>query len=77
MASARFTPRRSIYPPLEIGEPLSRGLLDLRNRISRDVRTSWLNASTAYNRLAVAQQLLEQSNLALELAGTRYKLGLS
>jgi outer membrane protein len=51
--------------------------LDLRNRISRGVRTSWLNASTAYNRLAVAQQLLEQSNLALELAGTRYKLGLS
>lgn len=51
-------------------------LLDLRNRISRDVRTSWLNASTAYNRLAVTQQLLDQSNLALELAGTRYKLGL-
>jgi outer membrane protein len=51
-------------------------LLDLRNRISRDVRTSWLNASTAYNRLAVAQQLLDQSNLALDLAGTRYKLGL-
>jgi outer membrane protein len=51
-------------------------LLDLRNRISRDVRTSWLNASTAYNRLGVAQQLLDQSNLALDLAGTRYKLGL-
>lgn len=51
-------------------------LLDLRNRISRDVRTSWLDASTAYNRLAVAQQLLDQSNLALDLAGTRYKLGL-
>jgi outer membrane protein len=51
-------------------------LTDLRNRIARDVRTSWLNATTAYNRLSVAQQLLEQSNLALDLAQTRYKLGL-
>jgi len=51
-------------------------LLDLRNRISRDVRTSWLNATTAYNRLAVTKQLLDQANLALDLAETRYKLGL-
>jgi outer membrane protein len=51
-------------------------VLDLRNRISRDVRTSWLNAATAFNRLSVSQQLLDQSNLALDLAGTRYKLGL-
>ena len=32
-------------------------LLDLRNRISRDVRTSWLNANTAYQRVSVTQQL--------------------
>ena len=51
-------------------------VLDLRNRISRDVRTSWLNANTAFNRLAVTQQLLDQSNLALDLSGTRYRLGL-
>lgn len=51
-------------------------LLDLRNRISRDVRTSWLNANTAYQRVAVTQQLLQQANLALDLAQTRYKLGL-
>lgn len=50
---------------------------DLHDRIARDVRTSWLNAGTAYSRLSVAQQLLEQSNLALDLAQTRYKLGLS
>jgi outer membrane protein len=50
---------------------------DMRDRISRDVRTSWLNAGTAYSRLAVAQELLNQSNLALDLAQTRYKLGLS
>jgi outer membrane protein len=51
-------------------------LRDLRDRISRDVRTSWLNATTAYDRLAVTQQLLEQANLALDLAQSRYKLGL-
>jgi len=51
-------------------------LRDLRDRIARDVRTSWLNATTTYDRLAVTQQLLEQSNLALDLARARYKLGL-
>ena len=52
-------------------------LIDLRNRISRDVRTSWLSANNAYQRLAVTQQLLQQAQLALELAQARYKLGLS
>jgi outer membrane protein len=52
-------------------------LVDLRNRISRDVRTSWLSANNAYQRLAVTQQLLQQAQLALELAQARYKLGLS
>jgi outer membrane protein len=51
-------------------------LRDIRDRIARDVRTSWLNAKTAYDRLAVTQQLLEQANLALNLAQARYKLGL-
>jgi outer membrane protein len=51
-------------------------LLDLRNRISRDVRTSWLNANTVYERVAVTQQLLDQANFALDLAQTRYTLGL-
>jgi outer membrane protein len=51
-------------------------LRDLRDRISRDVRTSWLNATTAYDRLAVTQQLLDQANLALNLAQSRYNLGL-
>ena len=52
-------------------------LADLRNRISRDVRTSWLEASTAFDRVGVSEQLLAQANLALDLAQTRYKLGLS
>ena len=51
--------------------------VDLRNRIARDVRTSWLSANNAYERLAVSKQLLEQAQLALELAQARYKLGLS
>jgi outer membrane protein len=51
-------------------------LRDLRDRVSRDVRTSWLNANTAYQRLAVTQQLLDQANLALNLAEARYHLGL-
>jgi len=52
-------------------------LRDLQNRISRDVRTSWLNANTAYQRVTVTQQLLDQANLSLDLAQTRYHLGLS
>jgi len=51
-------------------------LRDLRDRISRDVRTSWLNATTAYERLAVTRQLLDQANLAMGLAQSRYNLGL-
>ena len=51
-------------------------LRDMRNLISRDVRTSWLNANTAYQRLSVTQQLLQQAKLALSLAQSRYNLGL-
>jgi outer membrane protein len=51
-------------------------LRDMRDLISRDVRTSWLDANTAYQRLGVAQQLLTQADLALNLAQSRYKLGL-
>jgi outer membrane protein len=36
-------------------------LVDLRNRISRDVRTSWLAASTAFDRVQVSEQLLAQA----------------
>ncbi len=52
-------------------------LLDLRNRISRDVRTSWLAATTAFDRVTVSDQLLSYANEALDLAQTRYNLGLS
>jgi outer membrane protein len=50
---------------------------ELRDRIVRDVRTAWLGANTAYQSVAVNQELLKEANLALDLAQTRYKLGLS
>jgi len=50
---------------------------DLQDRIVRDVRTAWLDANSAYQRLAVTAQLLAQANLALDLASSRYQLGLS
>jgi outer membrane protein len=50
---------------------------NLRDQIVRDVRTAWLQATTAYQRIAVTVELLEQANMALQLAQTRYQLGLS
>jgi len=50
---------------------------DLRDRIVRDVRTAWLAANTAYQRVGVTRELLNEANLALSLAETRYRLGLS
>jgi len=50
---------------------------DLRDRIVRDVRTAWLAANTAYQRVAVTAELLREANIALQLAQTRYQLGLS
>jgi len=57
-------------------EATNERLRDMRDQIARDVRTSWLNANTAYQRLDVTQQLLQQANLGLNLAQTRYKMGL-
>ncbi len=51
-------------------------LRDMHDLISRDVRTSWLNANNAYQRMSVTQQLLDQAKLAFDLAQSRYKLGL-
>jgi outer membrane protein len=50
--------------------------LDLENRITRDVRTAWLDAQTAYEQVGLTVQLLDQSKLALDLAQGRYDLGL-
>jgi outer membrane protein len=50
---------------------------NLRDTIARDMRTAVLNAQSAYQRIAVTQQLVDQANLALDLATARYKIGLS
>ena len=51
-------------------------LRDLQDRIVRDVRTAWLNANSAFQRLSVTEQLLQQATLAANLAQSRYNLGL-
>jgi outer membrane protein len=51
-------------------------LAGLRDNIARDVRTSWQDTARAYERLSVTQQLREQAGLALDLAQSRYNLGL-
>jgi outer membrane protein len=49
----------------------------LRELVVRDVQTAWLNANTALQRVTVTTELLKQANTALDLAKTRYDLGLS
>jgi outer membrane protein len=49
---------------------------DLAIRVTRDVRVAWLNATTAYDRMGLTRQLLQQANIALDLAQTRYDAGL-
>ena len=51
-------------------------LAGLRNNIARDVRTSWQDTARAFERLSVTEQLREQAGLALDLAQSRYNLGL-
>jgi outer membrane protein len=49
---------------------------DLANRVARDVRIAYLNASNAFERLSLTTELLDQARLALDLAQRRYDLGL-
>ncbi len=50
---------------------------NLRDNVVRDVRTAWLSANTAFQRVGVSEELARQANLALNLAQGRYQLGLS
>lgn len=49
----------------------------LRDNVARDVRTAVFNAQTAFQRIGVTQDELNQANFALDLAQARYKFGLS
>ena len=55
----------------------AQNLRDFENRVARDAQVAWLNASTAFERLALTAQLLDQATLAMNLAQSRYDLGLS
>ncbi len=50
---------------------------DLRDRIVRDVKTAWLAANTSYQKVSVSAELLQEADLGLKLAQTRYQMGLS
>jgi outer membrane protein len=49
---------------------------DLRDRVVRDVRTAWLSANTAFQRVGVEAELAKEADLGLSLAQGRYQLGL-
>ena len=50
---------------------------ELENRIARDINVAQLNMRTAKQRMELTRQMTEQSSQALDLAQTRYELGLS
>ena len=49
----------------------------LRDQVVRDVRTAWLDATSSYQKEAVTAQLQQQADASLQLATSRYQLGLS
>ncbi len=48
----------------------------LENRIQRDVEVAYLNATTAFQRIGLTAELLEQARMAADLAQSRYDIGL-
>ena len=50
---------------------------DAELQVSREVRVAYLNALSAHQLMGLAAKLLAQSAMALDLAKTRYELGLS
>jgi len=51
-------------------------LMDARDNVARDVRIAWQQVQQAFERLSVTEQLRQQANLSLNLAQSRYDLGL-
>jgi outer membrane protein len=50
---------------------------DLQDRIARDVRASWARAKSSFEAISATSELLQQANMALDLAQGRYNLGLA
>ncbi len=51
-------------------------LKDTELGVARDVRVAYLNAITTYQRVGLTAQMADQARLALDLAQTRYDIGL-
>ena len=49
---------------------------NLHDNVVRDVRTAWLSANTAFQRVGVSEELAKEADLGLSLAQSRYQLGL-
>jgi outer membrane protein len=69
-----FAARRS--EALLRAQAAEKDVQDLSLQITRDVRTAWFNANTAFRRLGVTSQLVEQARRATHLAQARYDAGL-
>jgi len=54
----------------------AKNITDEENRVMKDVRVAYLDATTAYDRIALTQQLLDAASQALQLANSRFSLGL-
>src|SRR5437879_944154 len=52
-------------------------LRDLENNVIRDVHIAWLNAQNAFERYRITGHLLENARQSYDLAGARYKNGIS
>jgi len=52
-------------------------LQDLQDQAARDVRIAWLNATSAFQRMGLADQFVTHATQAFNLAQSRYQLGLS
>jgi outer membrane protein len=51
-------------------------ITDVENHVARDVRVAYLNSTTAYDRMGLTKQLLNNAQQAQDLAQTRYDAGL-
>jgi outer membrane protein len=54
----------------------AKNITDEENRVMRDVRVAYLDATTAYQRIGLTQQLLDQARQAYGYAQSRFQIGL-
>ncbi len=58
-------------------QAVEQSLRDQELGVVRDLRLAWLEARTAFDRIQLTDQLLNQAGQAMELAQARYDIGLS